>query len=74
MSKTEAKANTTEPQAEAPVVTEVTLDEFCQRHSQSDRRIELIAGFHAGELAAGRHKDCESVYAARFLDFVNKPV
>ena len=71
MSKAEAAK--AEPTEAAPPV-EITLDEFCQRHSQTDKRIELIAGFHSVELASGRIKDGEQAFAARFLDFVNKPV
>jgi hypothetical protein len=53
---------------------DVTLEEFCTRFSRSDRRVELIGGFHAVETKAGRFKDSESAFAARFLAFVNKPV
>lgn len=51
----------------------LTLEEFCTRLSQSDRRVELIGGFHAMERAAGNTKDVESAYQARFEAFVNQP-
>jgi hypothetical protein len=50
------------------------LEEFCQRLSHGDRRVELIAGFHAEEKRAGNTKDLESAYAARFQEFATKPV
>jgi hypothetical protein len=58
----------------APAVEQVTLEEFCVRLSQSDRRVELIGGFHFSEKQARRFKDAESNYAARFQAFVNQPV
>lgn len=52
----------------------VTLDEFCMRLSKSDKRVELIGAFHFVENKAGRLKDAEHKYQARFEAFVNKPV
>lgn len=57
----------------APGDFPLTLDEFCTRLSQSDRRVELIGGFHAHERAAGHTKDVETAFAARFVSFVNQP-
>lgn len=51
----------------------LTLDEFCIRLSQVDRRVELIGGFHSVEILAGHFKDFESTYKSRFTAFVNKP-
>lgn len=51
----------------------LSLDEFCSRLSQTDRRVELIGGFHADELAAGRVKDTEEAFAVRFIKFINQP-
>lgn len=65
------KEATTQPAEAAPVVT---LDEFCSRLSQTDRRVELIAGFHASERSSGRTNGAEADFAARFTAFVNKPV
>lgn len=53
---------------------QVTLDEFCMRHSATDKRVELIGGFHFVETCASRFKDTESAYRARFEAFINKPV
>lgn len=63
-------------QASSPsaAAEKVTLEEFCTRLSTSDRRVELIGGFHASEAAAGHIKDAESEFHARFNAFVNKPV
>lgn len=63
----------------APVSTQgeqefpLALNEFCARLSATDRRVELIAGFHHQEVAAGRTKDLESAFRARFEAFVNQP-
>jgi hypothetical protein len=53
---------------------QVTLDEFCTRLSMTDRRVELIGGFHFVETQAGRNKDAESNYQARYTAFLTKPV
>lgn len=63
-----------EDQNTAALISELTLDEFCTRTSLTDRRVELLAAFHAEERAAGRHKDQESAYASRLVVFANKPV
>ena len=52
----------------------VTLNEFCTRLSMNDRRVELIGGFHFVERQAGRLKDAESSYQARYTAYLNKPV
>lgn len=62
----------------APEVTEpsefpLTLDEFCSRLSVTDKRVELIGAFHSTEKVAGRSKDVESAYQARFTAFINQP-
>jgi hypothetical protein len=57
----------------APVV-QVTLEEFCVRLSNTDRRVELLSAFHFTEKQAARLKDAESNYAARYTAFINKPV
>lgn len=57
-----------------PAAGQVTLDEFCVRLSQNDKRVELIGGFYFVEKQASRFKDAESNYQARFTAFVNKPV
>ncbi len=62
----------------APVVAEpsefpLTLDEFCSRLSVTDKRVELIGAFHFTEKVAGRNKDLESAYQARFTAFINQP-
>ncbi len=65
-------------ETDAPVATEqnefpLTLDEFCSRLSINDRRVELIGAFHSTEKAAGRTKDLESKYSARYTAFINQP-
>ncbi len=57
----------------APADT-VTLDEFCTRLSETDRRVELLGAFHHTEQRAGNVRDTAEAFRARFDDFVNKPV
>lgn len=52
---------------------ELTLAEFCTRLSSTDRRVELIGGFEHSERRAGRSKDTEEAYAARYADFLSQP-
>lgn len=70
-----AKTTKTEDVAAAAEPTEfpLTIDEFCAQLSSTDRRVELIGGFHAEERAAERFKDLASAYAARFTTFVGRP-
>lgn len=51
----------------------LTLDEFCTQLSQSDKRVELIGGFHHVERKNGRVRDTEAAYRARFDAFVKAP-
>lgn len=63
---------------EQPAKTEqpaqrVTLDEFCTRLSETEKRYTLIAGFHAGESKERRVRDTADGYAARFAEFIKQP-
>lgn len=51
----------------------VTLDEACTRLSAGHKRVELIAAFHHAEEDAGRLRDLESAYRARFDAFASQP-
>jgi hypothetical protein len=51
----------------------LSLNEFCTRLSKTDRRVELIGAFQSSEKRAGRNKDTESAFAARYSDFINQP-
>lgn len=53
---------------------DITLDEFCQRKSRADKRVELIGGFHHNERQANHVKDSEANFEIRFAAFINKPV
>jgi hypothetical protein len=61
--------------AEAPPVGDfpLSLDEFCQRLSTTDKRVELIGAFHHVEKSAGRGQDTSQKFADRFAAFVNQP-
>lgn len=52
----------------------ITLDEFCQRLSETVRRPELIAGFYSTASASGAHADTQAGYQSRFDIFINTPV
>jgi hypothetical protein len=56
-----------------PSEFQVTLTEFCTRQSKGDKRVELIGAFHHVETSAGRMKDKESAYAARYAAFASQP-
>lgn len=73
MSKNEVAAAVA-PAPSAARVEPIMLEEFCTRLSKMDKRVELIGGFHYTEVAAGRNKDAESAFKARFDAFATKPV
>lgn len=62
------------PETSAVPVEQIQLEEFCARLSKTDKRVELIGGFHYTEVAAGRLKDAESEFHSRFAAFATKPV
>jgi hypothetical protein len=66
---TAATAQDAEQEREIPL----SLDEFCLRLSAADSRVELIGAFHSVEAKAGKSKDVESAYSARFNAFINQP-
>lgn len=57
----------------APTSFALSLNEFCTRLSQGDKRVELIAGFHHTESIAGRVTDTESNYRTRYDAFSTQP-
>lgn len=71
----DAQASTVEdtPLSDTPVPAsfEITLDEFMQKLSMRDGRVELINSFNFTEKAAGAIKDLESTFQARFVAFTN---
>lgn len=58
---------------EAVASVPLTLDEYCGRKSETDRRVELIGAFHSAETRAGHTKDTAEKFAVRFEAFINKP-
>ena len=48
----------------------LSLDEFCRRLSQEDRRTVLIGGFHLKMRQAKRSKDTDAAWRAAFDQFV----
>ena len=65
--------NETAPGPAQDQADELTLAEFCARLSRTDRRVELIGGFHAVTTRAGVIKDTEAGFAARFEAFATQP-
>lgn len=72
MSKTAPAAATKDPAA--PESFELSLDEFCQRQSAGDKRVELLSAFHYTERVAGRTKGNQADYLARYQEFAARPV
>jgi hypothetical protein len=52
----------------------LTLTEFCRRLSERVRSPELIGAFEHSEKAAGKTRDTEVAFRARFDAFTKKPV
>ena len=57
----------------AEIAPALTIEEFCSRLSESDRRVELISGFCSTEKSNGVISDQSTNFSARYLAFVNKP-
>lgn len=53
---------------------ELPLDEFCARLSKTDRRVELIGGFHADARSRGHLKDVDTGFLRAFENYCNRPV
>ena len=52
----------------------LTLDEFCATKSETDKRVELIAGFHFWMLRVRKiTKETPSGFEARFREYSVKP-
>lgn len=69
----ETDATNAAPQDAQGAEIPLSLDEFCTRLSSTDRRVEIIGGFHSEEAKSGNTKDVESAFLARFNEFINKP-
>lgn len=55
----------------APAVFEITLDEFMQKLSMRDKRVEMVNAFYFTEKQKGSIKALESEFQAQFVDFTN---
>lgn len=62
------------PVQEVATSFDVSLNEFCARLSATDKRVELIGGFHHVEAKAGHLTDAEAGFMERFVAFCNQPV
>lgn len=56
-----------------PSAPKLSLNEFCMRLSERDRRVALLGAFEFSERTSGRLQDTEAAYQARFKAFSNKP-
>jgi hypothetical protein len=61
------------PQQPAPAEFPITIEEFCIRLSKGAAQPELIGAFHNVEVRAGRLRDKQSAYAARWTAFPTQP-
>lgn len=52
---------------------DLTIEEFCQRKSVGDHRVELLGAFYADEVRAERVKDSEQNYESRYAAFAKNP-
>lgn len=57
-----------------PTSFDLTLEEYCMRLSGVDPCVEMVAGFHADERAAGRIKDSSENFDGRYAAFKVRPV
>lgn len=73
MTKSTAPKSESNETAARDTANDITLDEFCQRKSNSDKRVEMIGAFHFDQKRQGRIKDSEAAFGSRFEAFVNKP-
>lgn len=73
-----AKTATSDAQASGavpdPVVIKITVQEFCERRSKKDRRVETLGAFYTEETKAGRVEDTEKAFADRLDAFSKKPI
>lgn len=53
---------------------ELSVDEFCARLSATDKRVEMIRGFHFDEQRVGHIKDTEERFLARYEAFGKREV
>ncbi len=68
------RASDAEPSSSTPVLEEeISLDAYCGRLSESDRRVELIGGFEAYCRENGLLKATPAVFDRTFLLFTNRP-
>lgn len=58
-----------------PVSNEIpiTLDEFCQRLSETERRVALLGAFHFEMKRQKRQTGLSSDYHAAYATFINAP-
>ena len=56
-----------------PGLLHVTAQQFCQRKSMADGRVELLNAFFRQETTAGRIKDSAEAYDVRLTEFADLP-
>lgn len=61
------------PTTKKPAEDRVSLDEFCARLSETEKRYTLLAAFHASELKARCTRDTATAFAERFKKFIQAP-
>ena len=62
-----------EPEPEPEPEPVITLDEFCQHQSLTDRRVTLLGGFHYAQRRAGSRTGTQTQFRAAFEAFAAAP-
>ena len=61
------------PTTDNNLLIKLSIDDFCVRLSETDKRVEMISAFNSDERQAGRVSDTADNYASRYQVFLNKP-
>lgn len=66
-------AKLVKPTTDNNLLIKLSIDDFCVRLSETDKRVEMISAFNSDERQAGRVSDTADNYASRYQVFLNKP-
>lgn len=66
-------AKLVKPTTDNDLLIKLSIDDFCVRLSETDKRVEMISAFNSDERQAGRVSDTADNYASRYQVFLNKP-
>ena len=66
-------AKLVKPTTDNNLLIKLSIDDFCVRLSETDKRVEMISAFNSDERQVGRVSDTADNYASRYQVFLNKP-